>query len=62
MCSNHSIEKEKLYEDIINIINQKNFDNIKLKKLTRNVVIKYIDCIYILEDKTINVIMKSEKK
>lgn len=61
-CSNHSIEKEKLYEEVLNQINIKKLDDKPIKKITRNVICNYVHDVYIYENKTVNVIMKYEKE
>lgn len=56
-CTNHSIKKEKLVEDIIKKIKDKYSDN-NINCLTEKVIDKYIDKIIIDENKKINIEFK----
>ncbi len=58
ICTNHSIEKNKLYYEILNQMNLKRIENKDIKKLIRNRIIKYIDNIFIYEDKNIEINFK----
>ena len=58
ICTNHSIEKNKLYDEILKQMNLKRVENKDIKTLTRNKIVKYIDNIFIHEDKSIEIIFK----
>lgn len=57
-CTNHSIEKDKLSDEILNQVILKRIENKDIKVLTRNRIVKYIDNIFIHEDKSIEIIFK----
>ena len=57
-CNNHSIEKNKLYDEILNQMNLKRIENKDIKVLTRNRIVKYINNIFIHDDKSIEIIFK----
>ena len=58
--TNHSIEKNKLYDEILNQMNLKRVENKDIKKLTRNRIVKYIDIIFVHDDKSIEIIFKED--
>ena len=60
ICTNHSIEKNKLYDEILKQMNLKRVENKEIKKLTRNRIVKYIDNIFIHEDKSIEINFKED--
>ncbi|MBR2833970.1 MAG: recombinase zinc beta ribbon domain-containing protein [Bacilli bacterium] len=60
LCTNHSIEKNKLYDEILKQMNLKRVESKEIKKLTRNRIVKYIDNIFIHEDKSIEINFKED--
>ena len=60
ICTNHSIEKNKLYDEILKQMNLKGIENKDIKKITRNRIIKYIENIFIHEDKSIEINFKED--
>ena len=60
LSTNYSIEKNKLYDEILKQMNLKRVENKEIKKLTRNRIIKYIDNIFIHEDKSVEVNFKED--
>lgn len=60
ICTNHSIEKNKLYNEILEKMNLRNIENKKIKNLTRTRIVKYIDNIFIHNDKSIEIIFKRD--
>ena len=59
-CTNHSIEKNKLHDEILNQMNLKRVESKEIKKLTRNRIVKYINNIFIYEDKSIEINFKED--
>ena len=69
LCTNHSIEKNKLYDEILKQMNLKRVENKEIKKLTRNKeikkltrnrIVKYIENIFIHEDKSVEINFKED--
>ena len=60
ICTNHSIEKNKLYDEILKQMNLKRVENKDIKKITRNRIVKYIENIFIHEDKSIEINFKED--
>lgn len=60
LCTNHSIEKNKLYDEILKQMNLKRVESKEIKKLTRNRIVKYIDNIFIHEDKSSEINFKED--
>lgn len=54
----HTFRKENLLEEVLNQINLKKLDDQKIKELSREVVIKYLDSVIVYEDNKLEVIMK----
>ena len=57
-CTKHTFRKEYLLEGVLNQINLKKLDDEKIKELSREVVIKYLDSVIVYEDNKLEVIMK----
>ena len=57
---NNSIEKNKLYDEILKQMNLKRVENKEIKKLTRNRIVKYIENIFIHEDKSVEINFKED--
>lgn len=58
ICSKHRIEKDYLFNVIIEKINSKNLIKDKIKELDKDIIMKLIDTIYIYEDNKIKIIFK----
>ena len=58
ICTKHTFRKENLLEEVLNQINLKKLDDQKIKELSREVVIKYLDSVIVYEDNKLEVIMK----
>ena len=58
ICTKHTFWKEYLLEEVLNQINLKKLDDEKIKELSREVVIKYLDSVIVYEDNKLEVIMK----
>lgn len=58
ICTKHTFRKENLLEEVLNQINLKKLDDEKIKELSREVVIKYLDSVIVYEDNKLEVIMK----
>ena len=57
-CTSHSVEQEKLYDEVIQIINDNKDLNITNKELHDTLLYRLIDVIYINEDKSVKIIFK----
>lgn len=62
ICTKHTFRKENLLEEVLNQINLKKLDDQKIKELSREVVIKYLDSVIVYEDNKLEVIMKYESE
>ncbi len=62
VCSNHSIREEYIKNELLEQLNLRNIDGKKFNKLTRNTIVKYVDNIYVNEDKTLEIVLKYENK
>ena len=60
ICTKHNFRKEYLLEEGLNQINLKKLDDEKIKELSREVVIKYLDSVIVYEDNKLEVIMKCD--
>ena len=57
-CTSHSVEQEKLYDEVIQIINDSKGLNITNEELDDTLLYEFIDIIYINEDKSVKIIFK----
>ena len=57
-CTSHSVEREKLYNEVLQIINENKGLNITYKELNDSLLYRLIDVIYINEDKSVKIIFK----
>lgn len=57
-CTSHSVEREKLYNEVLQIINENKGLNITDKELNDSLLYRLIDVIYINEDKSVKIIFK----
>lgn len=57
-CTSHSVEREKLYDEVLQIINDNKGLNITDKELNDSLLYRLIDVIYINEDKSVKIIFK----
>lgn len=57
-CTSHSVEQEKLYDEVIQIINDNKGLNITSKELNDSLLYGLIDVIYINEDESVKIIFK----
>lgn len=57
-CTSHSIEQERLYDEVTQIINDSKVLNITTEKLDNSLLSEFIDVIYINEDKSVKIIFK----
>ena len=62
ICTKHTFRKENLLEEVLNQINLKKLDDQKIKELSREVVINYLDSVIVYEDNKLEVIMKYESE
>ena len=57
-CTSHSVEREKLYDEVLQIINENKDLNKNDKELNDSLLYRLIDVIYINEDKSVKIIFK----
>lgn len=57
-CTSHSVERSKLYDEVLQIINDNKGLNITNKELNDSLLYGLIDVIYINEDKSVKIIFK----